>query len=51
MVEGEEVPGNEVPVAWLATINGLLQGSDQGTISRINTTIDQAYAQSPYLED
>ena len=46
-----DVPSNsEIPVYWSATINGLLQGSDQSIVSRINTTVDQAFAQSTYLD-
>ncbi|MEJ2004289.1 MAG: DUF4136 domain-containing protein [Cyclobacteriaceae bacterium] len=49
IVEADEVPGDEVPVAWAATINGLLQGSDANIVGRIGTTVDQAFSQSPYL--
>jgi hypothetical protein len=37
----------KLPVQWLCVINGLLDGVNVS--SRINTTIDQAFTQSPYL--
>ena len=37
-----------LPVQWLVTINGLLDGS--GVSGRINTALDQAFSQSPYLK-
>ena len=37
----------ELPVQWLCVINGLLDGSNIS--GRINTGIDQAFTQSPYL--
>lgn len=40
---------NNVPVEWIAVINGLLEGSRTNLQNRIETTIDQAFAQSPYL--
>lgn len=40
---------NNVPVEWIAVINGLLEGSRANLRDRIDTTIDQAFAQSPYL--
>jgi hypothetical protein len=49
MVEPDLVNGDEVPVEWTATVNGLLQGSEQNRLGRIDRTIDQAFNQSPYL--
>lgn len=40
--------GQKVPLQWSAIINGL---QDQGNVpSRIQTTINQAFTQSPYLK-
>ncbi len=50
LVSTDDIVGEEVPVAWTATINGLLQGSEQNKLGRIDNTIDQAFDQSPYLE-
>jgi Domain of unknown function (DUF4136) len=41
---------DNVPVIWSSEINGLVQGSSSYLISRINKTIDQAFLQSPYLQ-
>ncbi|QCK15399.1 DUF4136 domain-containing protein [Mangrovivirga cuniculi] len=38
-----------IPVYWTMVVNGLLQGSNSSIISRINTSIDQGFEQSPYL--
>ena len=37
------------PVEWLALVNGLLEGSSSTLLNSINTTVDQAFTQSPYL--
>jgi len=37
------------PVLWLAAMNGILSGSSISLANRITGLIDQAYAQSPYL--
>ena len=45
-------PSNGVdtaPVLWVAGINGLLEGSTSDIVTRVTTTIDQAFDQSPYL--
>lgn len=34
---------------WVATMNGLLGDSNSSTLSRINSGIEQAFSQSPYL--
>ena len=34
---------------WAAAINGMLEGTDAEILARINTNIDQVFAQSPYL--
>jgi hypothetical protein len=45
-------PVNErIPGIWTAAVRVLLETSDEATASsRINTNIDQAFAQSPYLK-
>jgi hypothetical protein len=35
---------------WHAGINGILNDTEKGKIDRINDTVAQAYAQSPYLD-
>lgn len=41
--------GSKIPIQWNATINGLT-GSGTGNVNdRITTTINKAFAQSPYL--
>ncbi|MFC5624692.1 DUF4136 domain-containing protein [Algoriphagus winogradskyi] len=40
---------DQIPVVWTSVINGLLEGSTSAINSRINTSIDQAFSQSPYL--
>jgi hypothetical protein len=39
-----------IPVVWMAVINGLVQNNNASDVqSRIQTTIDQAFEQSPYI--
>ncbi|PZX51930.1 DUF4136 domain-containing protein [Algoriphagus chordae] len=38
-----------IPVSWTAVVNGLLEGDVNSVNDRINSTIDQAFEQSPYL--
>jgi hypothetical protein len=40
---------HHIPSIWLGSINGLLSAGDVSASSRITSTIDQAFAQSPYL--
>lgn len=40
---------NNVPVVWLSVINGVLEGSTENIGNRLSQTLDQAFAQSPYL--
>lgn len=40
---------NNVPVVWMTVINGLLEGSSTNISNRLVQTIDQAFAQSTYL--
>ena len=39
-----------LPVAWTAVINGLAEGNTASIQARIQTTITQAFVQSPYLK-
>jgi hypothetical protein len=41
---------DNVPVAWNAIINGLAEGNTTDINARIQTSIDKAFAQSPYLK-
>ena len=42
--------GENVPVLWSGIVNGLAEGSSTSINSRIQTTINQAFAQSTYLK-
>ena len=42
-------PTNRDEVVWLGLVNGLLEGNNSDYPKRINTSIDQAFAQSEYL--
>jgi hypothetical protein len=45
------IEASSVPVVWTGIINGLLNvGSSSSVNSRITTTINQAFKQSPYLK-
>lgn len=39
----------ELDQVWLGAINGLLQGSDENILRRVNSLIDRAFELSPYL--
>lgn len=39
-----------IPIYWTAAMNGLLGGSAASAASRLNTNINQAFDQSPYLQ-
>lgn len=39
----------QIPVYWTGVVNGLLEGDVTSIGNRIDETIDQAFAQSPYL--
>ena len=41
---------NNVPIVWLGVVNGLLEGNSSTAVSRINSTIDEAFDQSPILK-
>lgn len=38
----------EVPVVWVATFNGLLEGSDRSISERIDSNLDQAFSHPPF---
>lgn len=41
---------DQVPVQWLMLVDGLLGGSAQDQLQRIDTNISQGFKQSPYLK-
>jgi hypothetical protein len=46
-------PGNaigNIPVIWSMILNGLAQGGTADITARVQTNIDQGFAQSPYLK-
>lgn len=43
------VTDGSIVVPWTVEINGLLQGNVSSINTRFHNTIDQAFAQSPYL--
>ena len=47
--ENESVTGNTA-VVWTAALNGVGEGSSSGVVARVNSVIDQAFAQSAYLK-
>ena len=51
MIDAKAVPQTEnVPVVWTGIFNGMLEGSNAEIIARVQTAIDKAFAQSPYLK-
>jgi Domain of unknown function (DUF4136) len=50
MTDTENSTQGNINVVWSSEINGLVQGNTASIIQRINTTIDQAFVQSPYLK-
>lgn len=51
MVDPGDISGTEkMGVEWLCIVNGLMEGSTSGLITRIDKSIDQAFTQSPYLK-
>ncbi len=42
-------PTDKIPVVWSGIVNGLFEGSNQSVTTRITSTINQAFEQSPYL--
>jgi hypothetical protein len=47
MADPADGSNNKLPIEWMAVMNGLVGLSDAST--RINSAIDQAFSQSPYL--
>jgi hypothetical protein len=43
-------PTENIPVVWLSVFNGLLEGAESSISVRVNNSIDQAFTQSPYLQ-
>ncbi len=43
-----EIENEEIPVVWVATFNGLLEGSDRGISQRIDRNLDQAFSHPPF---
>ena len=51
MVDHKAAAGaDNVPVVWSMIINGLNEGGTANVTSRVQTSIDKAFAQSPYLK-
>ena len=42
------VENDEVPVIWLGSFNGLLQGSDSNLVNRIDNNLNQAFSHPPF---
>lgn len=51
MIDAENIDVEDelYPSAWIAAINGLLGDTDSSTKSRLSSSIDQAFLQSPYI--
>ena len=52
MVNLTDVPSNDKPleVVWTSYIGGPAGSSVQGDVDKMKASIDQAFAQSPYLK-
>ena len=50
LVSLKDTDDKRTPSIWTGAISGLLAQGDTSAAARINTTIDQAFAQSPYLK-
>jgi hypothetical protein len=51
MEDRNAAEGEIIPVLWAAGMNGLLEGSTSSINNRIIDGIEQAFSQSPYLEE
>ena len=50
MTDPDDISGTDnIPVPWICVVNGLLEGTTSGLITRIDHSIDQAFLQSDYL--
>jgi len=43
-------PTGQLPVVWSAIFNGMLEGGTSYVTSRVQSSINQAFTQSPYLQ-
>lgn len=52
MVDAKAIAGGEetAPVQWSVILNGLAEGGTSSIIARVQTGIDKAFTQSPYLK-
>jgi hypothetical protein len=53
MVDNKSTPGSgggNVSVVWNCILNGLAEGSSTSILGRIQSNLDQAFVQSPYLK-
>lgn len=50
MSNSDTTAEGKTAVAWTGLVNGLMDGSTGNLSYRINTTINQAFAQSPYIK-
>ncbi len=51
MLDSKVWEETKIPVAWSATLNGLLKESGQNANQRVERDLDQAFEQSPYLSE
>jgi hypothetical protein len=49
MIDPTDRQDQELDQVWAGVINGLLQGSDENILQRVNNSIDKAFELSPYL--
>ena len=47
---GQEKEGSALEVVWTSYIGGPAGSSVKGDVNRMKASIDQAFAQSPYLK-
>ena len=47
-LKNADIASKQIPVLWLGAVNGVLTGNAQ--VARVIEGIDQAFAQSPYLQ-
>lgn len=50
MASKEKTPTDQIPVMWTAIFNGMLEGGTSYVTSRVQSSINQAFNQSPYLQ-
>ncbi|HEY0467593.1 MAG TPA: DUF4136 domain-containing protein [Polyangiaceae bacterium] len=49
-IKDADTEGQRTPIIWTGAVSGLLAQGDTDTATRVNQTIDQAFAQSAYLK-